>query len=47
MKAKGKEGPQSSVPRRMLNKQAAPDFLDSALEWRRMFAEAWGTQYRH
>ena len=43
MKAKDKEGPQSSVHRRMLNKQAAPDFLNSALEWRRMFAEMWGT----
>ncbi|MBI1396377.1 MAG: hypothetical protein GC151_10395 [Betaproteobacteria bacterium] len=28
---------------RMLRKQAAPDFLDIAHEWRRLFAEAWGT----
>lgn len=27
----------------MLNPQVAPDFLDSTLEWRRMFAETWGT----
>jgi aquaporin Z len=27
----------------MLDLTAAPDFLDSALEWRRMFAESWGT----
>ncbi len=41
----------SSVPRRrpmhggvrMLTSHAALDFLDSAHEWRRLFAEAWGT----
>ncbi len=27
----------------MLNPQAVPDFSDSTLEWRRMFAESWGT----
>ena len=27
----------------MTGKQALPDFLDPAHEWRRMFAEAWGT----
>jgi aquaporin Z len=27
----------------MLGPQVSPDFLDSALEWRRMFAESWGT----
>jgi glycerol uptake facilitator-like aquaporin len=27
----------------MLNPQAAPDFSDSRLEWRRMFAECLGT----
>ena len=27
----------------MLNPQVAPDFSDPALEWRRMFAEIWGT----
>jgi len=27
----------------MMGKQRLPDFLDPALEWRRMFAEAWGT----
>jgi aquaporin Z len=27
----------------MLNPSAAPDFLDSAHEWRRLFSEAWGT----
>jgi aquaporin Z len=46
MKPKDKEGSQSSAHRRMLKKQAAPDFLDSALEWCRMFAEIWGTFLR-
>jgi len=28
---------------RMVQKQTAPDFLDPAHEWRRIFAETWGT----
>ncbi|MHB1678048.1 MAG: MIP/aquaporin family protein [Sulfuriferula sp.] len=28
---------------RMTDKATAPDFLDSSLEWRRLFAELWGT----
>jgi aquaporin Z len=28
---------------RMIHGQFAPDFLDPALEWRRIFAELWGT----
>jgi len=28
---------------RMVKKQASPDFLDPAHEWRRIFAEIWGT----
>ena len=28
---------------RMLHGSAAPDFLESAYEWRRLFAETWGT----
>ncbi len=28
---------------RMVQSQAAPDFLDPKYEWRRLFAEAWGT----
>ena len=28
---------------RMLHASAPPDFLESAHEWRRLFAEAWGT----
>ena len=27
----------------MVQKQVSPDFLDPAHEWRRLFAEAWGT----
>jgi aquaporin Z len=28
---------------RMIGRSPAPDFLDTALEWRRLFAETWGT----
>lgn len=34
---------ESTVPQRMLDASAAPDFLESAHEWRRLFAETWGT----
>ena len=34
---------ESTVQHRMLDVSAAPDFLESAHEWRRLFAEAWGT----
>ena len=27
----------------MVGRASAPDFLDPALEWRRLFAEIWGT----
>lgn len=40
-KTKREVKPASKV--RMLHPQKAPDFLDTALEWRRIFAEAWGT----
>jgi aquaporin Z len=43
MKSTGTDQSQSSATRRMLNPQVAPDFSDSTLEWRRMFAESWGT----
>jgi len=33
----------STLEQRMLRGSATPDFLDSAHEWRRLFAEAWGT----
>jgi len=42
MKSKGVHRPKPSE-KLMLHGQAAPDFLDATLEWRRMFAESWGT----
>ena len=32
-----------TTQQRLLQASAAPDFLDSAHEWRRLFAETWGT----
>jgi len=43
MKSTSNDQSQSSASRRLLNPQVAPDFSDPALEWRRMFAEIWGT----
>jgi aquaporin Z len=43
MRSNGKDQSLSSENQHMLKPQAAPDFLDSTLEWRRMFAEIWGT----
>jgi aquaporin Z len=43
MKSNSKEQLQSNAHRLMLNPPEAPDFVDSTLEWRRMFAEIWGT----
>lgn len=43
MKSKNKVRSNTSVNRSMLNVQASHDFLDSAFEWRRIFAEIWGT----
>jgi aquaporin Z len=37
------EGQSVAQQGRMLLKQIAPDFLDPAHEWRRFFAETWGT----
>lgn len=34
---------ESTPEQRMLHGSATPDFLDSAHEWRRLFAESWGT----
>ncbi len=36
-------GTEPTPQHRMLHASAAPDFLESAHEWRRLFAEAWGT----
>jgi aquaporin Z len=34
---------ESTAQRRMLEGSVTPDFLESAHEWRRLFAETWGT----
>jgi aquaporin Z len=33
----------AAANRRMMTRQAAPDFLNAHQEWRRVFAETWGT----
>lgn len=35
--------PQTAQQERMVLKQVAPNFFDPSLEWRRVFAEIWGT----
>jgi aquaporin Z len=35
--------PRTEEQQRMVQQQTAPDFLDPAVEWRRIFAETWGT----
>ncbi|MGZ6417993.1 MAG: MIP/aquaporin family protein, partial [Pseudobdellovibrio sp.] len=42
MKAKS-ELENKSLHKRMTQTQAAPNFLDKGFEWRRIFAEVWGT----
>lgn len=37
------DGHTTAQQQRMVRKQLSPDFLDPAHEWRRLFAEAWGT----
>ena len=37
------ERAESTPEQRMLRGSPTPDFLDSAHEWRRLFAESWGT----
>ena len=39
----GNDRPNASQQQRMLQRQMARDFLDPSLEWRRVFAETWGT----
>jgi aquaporin Z len=43
MKPAGSRPDPTRTERRMLSAAAAPDFLDAAHEWRRLFAETWGT----
>ncbi len=35
--------PDAAQQQRMVQRPLAPDFFDSSLEWRRVFAEIWGT----
>ena len=35
--------PDAAQERRMVRRSSPPDFLDPSLEWRSLFAEAWGT----
>lgn len=37
------ERTESTIQHRMLHGSEIPDFLESSHEWRRLFAEAWGT----
>lgn len=43
MTASGKDRHTIAQQVRMIEKQVSPDFLDPIHEWRRLFAEAWGT----
>ena len=43
MASRRSELTESTLRQRMLHGSAAPDFLESAHEWRRLFAETWGT----
>ncbi|HUW98082.1 MAG TPA: aquaporin [Acidiferrobacter sp.] len=43
MTASHKEQGRAAQRRRMVLEQVSPDFLDPTLEWRRLFAEIWGT----
>lgn len=43
MTASSKSRDNTPQQERMIEKQVSPDFLDPLHEWRRLFAEAWGT----
>ena len=43
MKSVHKKGLDVDQKKRMVGKSVSPDFLDPTLEWRRIFAEVWGT----
>ena len=43
MESTGRDGPGAAQQQRMVQQPLAPDFFDSSLEWRRVFAEIWGT----
>jgi len=43
MRSPGRDRPEEAQQRRMVQRLAPPDFLDPTHEWRRIFAETWGT----
>ena len=43
MKSVHKNGLDIDQKHRMVGKSVSPDFLDPTFEWRRIFAEVWGT----
>lgn len=43
IKSKNRANSKSTSAIKMLRPQLPPNFLDNTLEWRRVFAEAWGT----
>src|SRR5271154_7354290 len=43
MESTGHGRPDAAQQQRMVQRQPALDFFDSSLEWRRVFAETWGT----
>jgi len=43
MESTGQRRPDAAQQQRMVQRQLPLDFFDSSLEWRRVFAETWGT----
>jgi len=43
MEPTGQGRPEAAQQQRMIQRQSALDFFDPSLEWRRVFAETWGT----
>ena len=43
MESIGRDRPDPAQQQRIVQRQLALDFFDSSLEWRRVFAETWGT----
>jgi hypothetical protein len=43
MESNEQGGPDAAQQQRMVMQQSALNFLDSSLEWRRVFAETWAT----
>lgn len=43
MESTRRNRPNAAQQQPVIERQSAPDFFDTSLEWRRVFAEAWGT----